>query len=50
MMKTPFRGKRNINVSTNRRIVSQKKKLISQVNMGCVMKMICIVEERAYEV
>lgn len=51
MKKTPFWGKRNINVSTNLRKVSQKKKkFISQVNMGYVMKMMDEVEESAYEV
>lgn len=49
MKKTPYWGKRNINVSTNLRKVSQKK-LISQVNMGYVMKMMNEVEESAYEV
>ena len=49
MKKTPYWGKRNINVSTNLRKVSQKK-LISQVNMGYVMKMMDEAEESAYEV
>ncbi len=51
MMITPYWGKRNINVITNLRKVSQKKKrLISQVNMGYVTKMMDEVEERWYEV
>jgi hypothetical protein len=50
MRKTPLLGKQNINVSTNLRKVSRKRKVISRMGMSCVIKMMCIAEESAYEV
>lgn len=51
MMKPPFQGKRNINVSTNLRKVSYYKKLVLfSLDISCLVKYGKLIGGDAYEV